>query len=159
MRILHAASLAAALLTAGSALAHDYRAGSVEIDHPWSRATPPNANVGGGYLTLRNDGEEPDRLIGGSSPAAERVEIHTMEMEGDVMRMRQLPDGVEIPAGGTAELAPGGMHLMLIGLAAPLVEGERVPLTLEFEKAGSVEVELAIDAIGAGGAADAHSGH
>jgi periplasmic copper chaperone A len=159
MRILHAASLVAALLVPGTALAHDYRAGSVEIDHPWSRATPPNANVGGGYFTLRNDGAEADRLIGGSSPAAERVEIHMMEMEGDVMRMRQLPDGVEIPAGGSAELAPGGTHLMLIGLTAPLVEGERVPLTLEFEKAGSVEVELAVDAMGAGGAADAHAGH
>ena len=158
MRKLHAALLSAAFLLSTPAFAHDYKVGDIRIDHPWTRATPPGADVAGGYMVLANDGGQADRLVGGSSPAAERVEFHSTQIANDVMQMREAPDGVEIPAGGETAFEPGGYHLMLVGLTAPLVEGERVPVTLDFEKAGSVEVELAVDAMGSGGSQD-HSGH
>ncbi|MFD2236863.1 copper chaperone PCu(A)C [Aureimonas populi] len=162
MRILSRAFLALALpLVAGPALAHDYTTGALRIDHPASRATPPTARVGVGYMVISNDGAEPDRLLGGTSPVAEAVEIHSMTMEGDVMQMRRLEDGLDLPAGEEVALAPGGYHLMLVDLNEPLREGERVPLTLRFEKAGEVTVELAIEAMGmrGGNAADGHQGH
>jgi len=144
-------TLAAAALLAGmsAATAHDYKAGNLHIEHPWSRATPPNAPVGGGYMTIENNGGSADRLLGGSTPVADAVEVHAMTMEGDVMKMRKLEDGVEIPAGGSVALEPGGNHLMLVGLSKPLKQGTRVPLTLRFEKAGTVDVELAVDSMGA----------
>jgi periplasmic copper chaperone A len=149
MRIIPHILAAALLLSAGPAIAHDYRAGDIEIGHPWTRATPPSARVGGGYLTLNNEGGSPDRLVGASSPVAGRVEIHSMDMTDGVMRMRRLPDGIAIPAGGTVELAPGGLHLMLVDLAAPIEENGRVPLTLQFEHAGPVEIELTAGPVGA----------
>lgn len=158
-KVVLAALAAAVTLAATPVLAHDYTVGAVAIAHPWTRATPPNANVAGGYFTLRNTGTEVDRIVGGSSPVADRIEIHEMGIVDDVMRMRPMPDGVELPGGGEVAFAPGSFHLMLIGLDAPLVEGTRVPLTLQFEKAGSVEVELAVDAMGSGGDADSHGGH
>jgi copper(I)-binding protein len=88
-------------------------------------------------------------LVSASSPAVDKVEIHTMTMDGGVMKMRPLPDGIAIPAGGTAKLAPGGYHMMLLGLKAPLVEGKLVPLTLNFAKAGPVKVQLKVEAAGA----------
>lgn len=134
------------------ATAHDYQLGDIEIGHPWTRETPPSARVGSGYLSLTNEGETADRLVGGESPIAGRVEIHTMTVNDEgVMQMRPLPDGVEIPAGESVELAPGGYHLMLMDLAEPIVEGEMIPLTLEFEHAGTIEVELAAEAIGGSG--------
>lgn len=157
MRILKAAALAAALALHAipGAVAHDYKAGALHIAHPWTRATPPNAAVAGGYMTIENGGGA-DRLVAASSPAAGEVQVHSMAMEEGIMRMRQLPDGLPLPAGEAVTLAPGGYHLMLIGLAAPLREGERVPLTLRFEKAGEIEVELAVEAMGA---AAGHAGH
>lgn len=152
-----AIAVAATVLSPADVLAHDYRVGSISVGHPWTRATPPGPSVGGGYLTLRNEGEKADRLIGASSPVAERVEIHAMEMEDDVMRMRKLEDGLEIPAGATVELAPGGIHIMMIGLQEPIAEGDMVPLTLVFEEAGEIRVELVAERIGAN-AADAASG-
>ena len=144
-----AASLAAAmLLLATSAQAHDYKLGSLSIGHPWSRATPPGADVGAGYLTIANAGAEPDRLVAATAAGAGRVQIHTMREEGGVMTMRALPDGLEIPAGATVELAPGGTHLMLMDLAGPLKEGERIPATLRFEKAGTLDVEFAVGPLG-----------
>lgn len=170
-RLIRAAALSLAatlaILPAGLAFAHSYTIGEIEIGHPWTRATPPSASVGGGYLTLTNEGDETDRIIGGSSPAAERVEIHFMEMEEGVMKMRKIDDGVEIAPGETVEFAPGGYHLMLIGLKEPIAEGDRVPVTLEFENGGTVDVELAAEAMGAPameshenhGAGTGHEGH
>lgn len=137
---------------------HEYSFGDIKIQTPWSRATPPTANVAAGYLTLKNDGDTPERFIGASSPSAQRVEIHMMDMVNDVMQMRHLSDGLELPAGEEVALAPGGYHLMLIGLDAPLAEGDLVPLTLEFE-GGTVDVELSVGAMGASSGHDSHGGH
>jgi copper(I)-binding protein len=144
-----AASLAAAmLLVAVPAEAHDYKLGPLSIGHPWSRSTPPGADIGAGYLTIANEGAEPDRLVSATAEGAGRVQIHTMAEEGGVMTMRALPDGLEIPAGATVELAPGGNHLMLMDLAAPLKEGTRIPATLRFEKAGTLDIEFAVGPLG-----------
>ena len=131
------------------AAAQDYRVGSLEIGHPWTRATAPTAPTGGGFLTVTNKGATPDKLISAKSAAAETVQIHTMKMEGNVMRMREQDGGLEIAPGATVTLAPGHLHLMMMGLKGPLKQGEKVPVTLVFEKAGSIEVELAVLAMGA----------
>ncbi len=151
-RLIAAAALVALAIPA---LAHGYKIGTLEIGHPWTRATPPGATVAGAFMTIGNSGNEPDRLVGGSSPAG-RVEIHTMEMTNGIMKMREMPDGLPLPAGETVELKPGGFHIMIVGLSAPFEEGRRVPLTLEFEKAGKVDVELAVSAPGAPGTKDEH---
>jgi periplasmic copper chaperone A len=153
--ILLAAILAFAATTA---FAHDYKAGSLEIKHPWSRATPKGATVAGGYLSIVNSGSAPDRLIGGSVEGAGKFEVHEMSMDGGVMKMRPLPKGLEIRPGQTVELKPGSYHLMFIGLKQPLEQGKSLKGTLVFEKAGKIAVEYAVEAIGAspqGG----HSGH
>ncbi len=147
-RTLLALALASFLWTT-AALAHGYKLGSLEIAHPWARATPPSAMAGGGFLTVTNKGSEPDRLISASSPAAARVEIHEMKMDGNIMRMRELEKGLEIPPGATVTLAPGGFHLMMMELKGPLTKDSKVPMTLTFEKAGVIEVELAVEAMGA----------
>ncbi len=133
----------------GAASAHSYKLGALEIGHPWARATPPTAPTGGGYLSVKNTGTEADRLISISSPAAGTVQVHEMKMEGNVMRMRELDGPLEIKPGETVTLAPGGMHLMMMGLKEPLKQGEKVPLTLVFEKAGKIDVELVVVAMGA----------
>ena len=133
----------------GAALAHSYKLGSLEIGHPWARATPPTAPTGGGFLTVTNHGTASDRLVSASSPAAGAVQIHEMKMEGNVMRMRELEGGLEIVPGATVTLAPGNLHLMMMGLKAPFKQGEKVPLTLVFEKAGKIDVELDVVPIGA----------
>lgn len=144
------ASIAAlAVLWSGAADAHDYKIGTLEIGNPWTRATPPTAPAGGGYMTITNKGTAPDRLISVKSPAAGMTQVHEMKMEGNVMRMRELEGGLAIPPGATVTLAPGGFHLMLMGLKTPLKQGEKVPVTLVFEKAGTIDVELAIAAMGA----------
>ncbi len=136
------------------AAAHDYTLGSLKIGHPWARATPPTAPSGGGFLTVTNTGTTADRLVSATSPAAGQVQIHEMKMDGTIMRMRELENGLEIPPGATVALAPGGLHLMMMGLKAPLKEATRVPVTLVFEKAGKIDVELQVMALGA--APDAH---
>lgn len=141
--------LAASLLWTGAASAHDYKLGALEIGHPWARATPATAPAGGAYLSIHNTGSTPDRLISARSPASGLVQIHEMKMEGDVMRMRELEKGLEIPAGATVTLAPGAFHLMMMGLKEPLAQGSTVPLTLVFEKAGKIDVELAVEGMGA----------
>jgi copper(I)-binding protein len=135
--------------------AHDFKAGSLTLQHPWTRATA--GKVGAGYTIIVNSGKTADQLVSASSPAVDKVEIHTMTMDGGVMKMRPLLDGIAIPAGGTAKLAPGGYHLMLLGLKAPLVEGKLVPLTLNFAKAGPVKVQLKVEAAGA--TEPAHADH
>ena len=137
------------LALANPTLARDYKLGALEIGQPWARATPPSAPAGGGFLKITNTGSTPDRLVSASSPAAELVQVHEMKMEGSVMRMREVDKGLEIPAGGSVTLAPGSYHLMMMGLKAPLKQGSPVPLTLVFEKAGKIDVELAVESIGA----------
>lgn len=127
----------------------------VSVEQPWSRATPPGAQVGVGFMTLRNAGGAADRLLGASSPLAGRVEMHVTRREGDVMKMRQV-EALEIPPGGSFELKPGGAHLMLTGLERPLKQGERVPLTLRLEKGGELQVELEVQAMGAREPAHGH---
>jgi copper(I)-binding protein len=131
------------------AFAYDYRLGAIEIGQPWARATPPTAESGGGFLVLTNTGTTPDRLIAVKSPAADKVEIHEMKMDGNIMRMRELEKGIEIPPGATVELKPGGFHVMFMGLKAPFAKDAKVPATLVFEKAGSIDVELMVQAMGA----------
>ncbi len=143
-----------ALSTNAPASAHDYRLGSLEISQPWTRATPATAQTGGGFLTITNKGTTPDPLIAARSPASNKVEVHEMKMDGNVMKMRELEKGLEIPAGATVTLKPGGYHIMFMGLKAPLAKDAKVPVTLVFEKAGSIDVELKVEAIGA-----ASSGH
>lgn len=152
-------ALALVATLATPALAQDVRKGSLTISQPWSRATSPRATVGAGFLTIRNAGARGDRLISATSPRAERVEIHTMSMDGGVMRMRQLVDGLALPAGGTATLAPSGNHIMLIGLKSPLKAGERVPATLRFARAGTVTVQFVIGGAGDAAPAGQDGGH
>jgi len=120
------------------------RLGTLAISGAYVRATLPNAPVAGGYLTIANSGAEADRLLSVQSPAAGRSEIHEMKMEGEVMKMRPLPGGLEIPAGASVALEPGGLHLMFMKLTAPFAEGTTVPVTLTFEKAGAVELALPV---------------
>jgi len=145
----------AGLLVAGTAMAHEYSVGSLKIGHPWSRPTPAGAVAGGGFLTITNTGKEPDRLLSGATTAADRLEIHEMSVTDGIMRMRALPDGLAIAPGQTVKLAPGGYHIMLIGLKKPLAIGDRVPARLKFEKAGEVKVTFLVgnppaDGTGAG---------
>jgi len=131
----------AVLLAAGSAL------GQVQIEKPWARATAPGVQVAGGYMTIRNDAAAADRLVGASSPAAARVELHVHIKEGEVVKMRQVP-AYDVPAKGTFELKPGGAHLMFFDIARPFQEGERIPVKLKFEKAGEVSVEFHVGRLG-----------
>lgn len=152
------AVLALSTLAAPVALAHGYKVGEISIKHPWSRETAPRAKTGAGYLTIVNGGKEADRLVGGSTPVAERLEIHSVSMENNIMRMRHQKEGVEVPAGGQLELKPGGYHIMLIGLKQPLKAGESIPATLEFAKAGKVEVSFSVDSLAAKPKAEEHHG-
>ena len=122
----------------------------MHVENAWSRATPPGAKIGVGYMILRNASGTADRLVAASSPAAARVETHVTIREGDISRMRPV-EGYDIPANGTFELKPGGAHLMLMNLKAPLKEGDKVPLTLRFRHAGEVQAELEVRALGATG--------
>jgi hypothetical protein len=139
---------AAVVLISSMAAAEIYSAGGLQIDSPWARATPKGATVGAGYLTITNKGAEADRLIGGSAAPAARFEVHTTVMENGVARMRPVT-GLEIKPGETVTLAPGGMHVMLMGLKQPLRQGQTVKGTLVFEKAGTVAIEFAVQGIGA----------
>jgi len=149
MKSLLSVMLMTASLAATPSLAHDYKIGSIEIVQPWSRATPSTAPSAGGFLTLTNKGNAPDRLIAIETPAAKQAEIHEMKMDGAVMRMRELENGVVLPPGQTIELKPGGYHVMFIGLKAPFVKDQNVSATLVFEKAGRIDIEFQVDALGA----------
>jgi copper(I)-binding protein len=126
----------------------------VSIDQPWMRATPPGAKVAGGYMMVTNKGSTPDRLVGAASPVADRVELHVHMHEGGVMKMKQVP-GFDIPAGGKFVLKPGGAHLMFVDIKRPIKEGEKIPVTLKFEKAGEVKAEYSVSGLGAMGPGDA----
>ena len=129
-----------------------YKVGKLVITAPWARATPKGAPVGGGYLTITNTGSEPDRLIGGSFPGAARFEVHEMTMQNGVMRMRPVAKGIEIKPGQTVELKPGGYHLMFFGLKQQLKQGDTVSGTLQFAKAGRVEITFRVGSIAASAA-------
>ena len=137
-------------LAAAPALAQEIKAGDLTIEKPWARATPKGADVGAAYLEIRNRGGDPDKLTGGSADFA-TVEIHQMSMQGNVMKMQELKDGLPIPAHADVKLAPGGYHIMLTGLKHPLVKGETAKLTLTFQRAGAVTVDVPIVGVGASG--------
>jgi periplasmic copper chaperone A len=154
-----AALLAALSLT--SAHAEEVRAGDLVISQAWSRATPNGAKIAGGYLTIENKGSAPDRLIGGAGDIAGKVEVHEMAMNNGVMTMRPLEKGLTIEPGKTVKLAPGGYHLMMFDLKGQLKQGDKVPITLEFEKAGKVTLSFEVQGVGAQApaGADAAGGH
>jgi copper(I)-binding protein len=130
-----------------TSLAQEYKAGSIKIESPWIRATPAGAVVAGGYMKLQNTGKEADRLIGGSTTAAGKFEVHEMSMVDNVMKMKELPNGLEVKPGKSVELKPGSYHVMLMDLKQPLKKGGKVKGTLVFEKAGKVDVEYAVRAM------------
>ena len=123
--------------------------GDLRIQNAWTRQTPPGARAGGGYATITNMGSEADRLIGGTASFAERFEVHEMSVTEGVMRMSPLKDGLVIGPNETVALEPGGFHLMFIGITEPLVEGTTVSITLTFERAGKIALELPVAGIGA----------
>jgi copper(I)-binding protein len=141
----------AASLTAAPACADEVKAGNIVVSQAWSRATPKGSKVGGGYLTIENKGSAPDRLTGASSDVAGSVQVHEMSMENGIMKMRPVDNGLTIDPGKTVKLAPGGYHLMMMDLKAPLKQGEKVPVTLDFEKAGKVTISLEVEGVGAQG--------
>jgi copper(I)-binding protein len=136
-------------LCAAPVRADDVKAGDLVISQAWSRATPGGAKVAGGFLTIENKGTAPDKLIGVSAEIAGKADVHEMAMDNGVMKMRPLDKGLVIEPGKTVKLAPGGNHLMLQDLKGPFKEGEKVPVTLEFEKAGKVAVSLDVQGVGA----------
>lgn len=137
----------------GAVLAQEHQQGPLTVVHPWSRATAPSQKTGGVFLRIENAGGEPDRLIGVETGIADTASLHAMIRDGDVMKMRPLEGGVEVPANGHVVLAPGGRHVMLIGLREQLIEASAVPLTLIFERAGRLEIEAVVEAAGSRGPA------
>jgi copper(I)-binding protein len=128
---------------------------SIKVDHAYTRATVPGQQVAGGFMKIENKGASGDQLLSASSPAAGEVQLHEMAMEGNVMKMRQVKD-ITVPAGGSVELKPGGLHLMFMNIKAPLAAGESVPVKLKFAKAGEVEVKMPVNAMGQAGGATKH---
>lgn len=136
----------------GATQAHDYKKGDLHIDHPWARPTPPSAKNGALYMEVRNGGAQSDTLTAVKTTLAAAVELHATLNEDGVMKMRRIEHGVEVPAGGSVKFEPGGFHVMLIGLAEPLQEGARHPVTLVFQKAGEISVDIKVEKGPASGA-------
>lgn len=149
LKTLCAAVLAAAI--AVPALAQEARVGDLVIEHAYARASAGPAKNGAAYLTVRNHGTAEDRLVAARTEAAAAAELHTHVNHDGVMRMRPVEGGIPVPAGGEARLAPGGYHIMLMGLKAPLREGETIQIELTFEKAGSVTAGVEVEGVAAGG--------
>ncbi len=149
--------LASAVLMSLSSLglAHEYQAGDLKIDHPWARELPPTSPTSAAFFVLHNHGNQEDRLIAVSTPVAGKAELHTHVHMGEVMRMQKV-DSVSVPAHGSTEFVPGSNHVMLFDLKQPLKAGDSYPMTLEFEKAGKVEVKVNVEAAPAG---HEHQGH
>jgi len=141
-----------------AARAADYDVGSIHITQPWARATPKGATSGAAYMTITNKGTTPDRVNCVSSDASAQCQIHSMTMEGGVMKMRPFEGGLEIKPGETVTLAPSGSHVMLVALRHPLEAGQKVKATLKFDKAGMVDVEYPVAAIGASAPGSAGDG-
>ncbi|MGE0745366.1 MAG: copper chaperone PCu(A)C [Rhodospirillales bacterium] len=154
-RIAFCAAVLAAVTTLGGAQAAEL--GDIKIDQPWARASAGAAKSGAAFVTLRNGGGAADRLTAASAPIADRTELHTHKKEGDVMRMVEVP-AIDLPAGQEVKLAPGGLHVMFMGLKSPLKAGDKFPLTLTFEKAGKITVEVAVQPITSMGGGDS-GGH
>jgi hypothetical protein len=146
-KVICAVCVAAVLLAGPASAARIYNKGTIQLRDPSIRATPPGAEVAAGYVAIRNTGREADRIVGASSPAAARVELHVTTREGGVMKKREAPY-FELPARKQLVLHPGGAHLLLVGLKQPLLKGQHVPLTLRFERAGEMHVELEVQASG-----------
>lgn len=155
MKLFREIALAAALSLAAAlglahADAHEIKVGDIVIQHPWSRQSPMKADVAAGFMTITNTGKTDDRLVKASSDISGMTQIHTMRMEGDVMKMEELPDGIVIPSGGSVVLKPRSLHIMFMGLKQQLGEGEVFKGTLTFEKAGTVSIEYEVMGMGAG---------
>ena len=130
----------------------------MQVEKPWARATAPGATVAGGYMVMRNAGTAADRLVSASSPAAAKVELHVHINDNGVMRMREAP-GYDVPAKGSFELKPGGAHLMFVDIRRPLKEGEKVPVTLKFEKSGELRAEFHVGRLGESAPPAGHHKH
>ncbi len=155
--------MATAAFSFASAQAHDYTAGDIRIEHPWARPTVPGQKAGGAFMKLTNPSGMADRLVGVRSDVATSTELHTMTMDGNVMRMREV-QAIEIPAGQVVELKPGAFHVMFMGLKAPMKVGDMLPLTLKFERAGEVAVQVKVESMpsaqpAAGQGKGAHAHH
>ena len=154
------ASLVVLSALSSGATALDYKVGALEIDSPWSRAVPKGSKVAVGYMTIKNIGTEPDRLVSGATPVAGGFMVHEMSMDNGVMKMRPLASGLEIKPGETIELKPGSFHIMMTDLKQPIQRGKPFKATLKFEKAGVVDVDFAVEAAGAtSSAASSHDAH
>jgi hypothetical protein len=129
-----------------ASLAQSFAASPITIERPWARASAPGQAVGGGFMTILHQGITEDRLVSATTPIAREVQIHTMNMDGGVMRMRPVEGGLAIPAGGRVVLQPGGLHLMFMELSAPLVAGSTFPVTLRFANAGDIKVDFNVEA-------------
>ena len=145
-----ALAFSAIVLTGGPATAHEFKAGTITVSHPWARATPPNAKVAAAYFTAEASRLAGDRLLSAKTDIAGRAELHNHINEGGVMKMRPV-ESVIVSAGNKVTFKPSGYHVMLMELKQPLKEGDILPLTLVFEKAGEIKVEATIEAIGATG--------
>lgn len=128
--------------------AHDYSVGNITVMHPWVRATPGNAKAGAGYLSISNSGETADTLQRAESNVSKRTELHMHSMVDGVMKMIHVEGGVEVPVGTDVVFEPGGLHVMFMGLKAPFKEGDTVPVTLFFEKAGELKIEMMVQRVG-----------
>lgn len=140
----------ALVLSVGAAFAHDYDVGDLSIDHPWARASAGKAPNGAAYMTLSNAGDSADFLVKAASPVAKMVELHTVSDVDGVMQMRAV-EKVQVAPGEPTVFQPGGLHIMLMGLEAPLVEGTSFPMTLTFQNAGDVDVQVKVESVGAMG--------
>jgi copper(I)-binding protein len=138
-----------AVLSLAHADAHEVKIGDIVIEHPWSRQSPMKADVAAGFMTITNTGTTDDRLVKATSTVSGMTQIHTMKMEGDVMKMEELKDGIVIPAGGSVVLKPKSLHIMFMGLKQQVSEGESFTGTLTFEKAGTVTIDYEVKGIGA----------
>jgi copper(I)-binding protein len=143
-------------LLLAAALIASPAAAQIKIENAWARATAPGSKIAAGYMVIHNGAAAPDRLIGATSPAAEWVQTHVTIKDGDVFRMREVK-GYDIPAKGGFELKPGGAHLMFVNIKAPFKEGQSVPATLRFERAGEVKIEFRVGRLGA--SSQDHKGH
>lgn len=151
------ATIAAAAAISSIAQAQEYKLNGLQIERPWARSTVPNQPTGGAYVTIENKGSSSDKLVSASSPVAKRVELHTMSMDGNVMKMREVSN-IEVKPAERVEMKPGsGYHLMLMGLQHPLKAGDKFPLTLVFEKAGKTEVSVPVQDKMDGAGAGSHS--